>query len=75
MTAMRSMLNISSDLSFDIFNDLSGVIFSVHLNLPNVADCYLKNHLNNFLPTLAVRGIKDTHCFLTCFIYGVPMGF
>ena len=48
MTAMRYMLNISSDISFDIFNDLSGVIFSVHLNLPNNADCYLKNHLNTF---------------------------
>ena len=42
------MLNISSDISFDIFKELSGVIFSVHLILPYVADCYLKDHLHVF---------------------------
>ena len=34
-------LDMFSDVSFDIFKELSGVIFSVHLILPNVADCYL----------------------------------
>ena len=33
------------DISFDIFKEFSGVIFCVHLILPNVADCYLKDLL------------------------------
>ena len=67
MTAMRSMLNISSDISFDIFNDLSGVIFSVHLNLPNVADCYLKNHLNNFFTNPCCEGYQRYALLLDLF--------
>ena len=37
-----------SEISFDIFKELSGVIFSEHLILPNVADCYLQDHLHRF---------------------------
>ena len=33
-------LDIYSYISFDKFKELSGMIFSVHLILPNVADCY-----------------------------------
>ena len=37
-----------SDISFDIFKELSGVIFSVHFILPKVADCYSKDRLHRF---------------------------
>ena len=40
--------DICSNISFDIFKELSGVTFSLHLILPNVADCYLKDHLHRF---------------------------
>ena len=31
-----------------VFKELSGVIFSTHLILQNVADCNLKAHLHSF---------------------------
>ena len=37
--AMRTFSYNFSDISFDISKELSGVIFSLHFNLPNVADC------------------------------------
>ena len=46
MTAMK--LDIFADITFDIFKELSDVIFSMHFILPNVADCYLKYHLHRF---------------------------
>ena len=36
------------DIGFDIFKDLSGVIFSAHFILSNVADFQLKDHLHRF---------------------------
>ena len=38
-----------------IFKELSSVIFSVHLTLPNVADCYLKDHLHIFYGYLVLK--------------------
>ena len=35
-------LDTFSNVSFGIFNELSGVIFSVQFFLPNVTDCQLK---------------------------------
>ena len=46
MTAMK--VGYFSNIDFDTFKELSGVIFSVYLILPNVADCYLKYHLRTF---------------------------
>ena len=37
-----------SDISFDIYKELSGVILSVIFILRNVADCQLKDHLYRF---------------------------
>ena len=41
-------LDIFSDIGFDIFKELSDVIFSMLLKIPNVADYYLKDHLHRF---------------------------
>ena len=54
MEALRSLI-FFSDINFDIFKKLSGVIFSVHLILPNVADCYLKDHLHRFYWNLVFK--------------------
>ena len=44
-----------SDVSFDIFKELTGVIFSEHFILPHVADCQLKDHLHRFHGNLVFK--------------------
>ena len=51
LTAMRSKIFFFTEISFDTFKEFSGVIFSVHLILPNVAECYLKVHCTDSIET------------------------
>ena len=41
---LREPINVF-DISFDVFKELSGDIFSVQFVLPNVMDYQLKDHL------------------------------
>ena len=42
----ESYENFLPYIIFDIFKELSDLIFSVHFILPNITDCQLKNHLH-----------------------------